>query len=369
VPQAHLSTSPPLPPLVYLHRPLSRLPFPLGEGDCVLYSRARRALWHGIRTLGLRPRDEILVPTYHCGSEIEALIEADLSLRWYEPDEHLEPIESELEILLGPSVRALLLIHYLGFPQNSERWRSWCDAHGLLLIEDAAQALLASIDGRPAGSFGDLAVFSLYKTYGVPDGGAALCRCVLEKPAAPAGLGLWLLLRRHAAWIAMRSRLAGAATASLMPHRLAGTPPYDPDASSSLGPDTAPLRSTLALLSRVCDPGAAEQRRANYRYLLEKLAPLVPPPFDRLPEGASPYMFPIKVERKDAFLHRLRSYGIQAINFWSVPHRTCPAERFPTSQERRTTTVALPVHQELTSSGLRTVADATRRSLTLTEVS
>src|SRR5262249_21946437 len=169
-----LDVWPPLSPQVYLHRPPARLPFPLAEPACRLFERARHGLWQGMRALGLGPDAEILVPAYHHGSEIEALVRAGLICRFYEGTETLEPDADELETLLDPRVRALYLIHYLGFPQDAPRWRAWCDERGLLLIEDAAQAWLASIDGRPVGSFGDLSIFCLYKTFGLPDGSALL---------------------------------------------------------------------------------------------------------------------------------------------------------------------------------------------------
>ena len=65
----------------------------------------------------------------------------------------------------------MYLIHYLGFPQDAPGWLRWCRERGLLLIEDAAQAWLASVGGRPLGSFGDMAIFSFYKAVGVPEGG------------------------------------------------------------------------------------------------------------------------------------------------------------------------------------------------------
>src|SRR5215216_1209594 len=170
-----LNAWPPLPPSVYIRRP-GRLPFPLQEQSCRLFALGRHALWHGVRALGLEPGDGILVPAYHHGSEVEALTRAGLTASFYGGSDALEPIESELDGLVEPRTRALLLIHYLGFPQDLARWRRWCDERGMFLIEDAAQAWLARDDDRPVGSVGDLAMFCLYKTYGLPDGAALVSR-------------------------------------------------------------------------------------------------------------------------------------------------------------------------------------------------
>jgi dTDP-4-amino-4,6-dideoxygalactose transaminase len=172
-----LDVWPPLPPGAYLRRRRAELPYPLEDRRCVLFARGRSGLYHGLRALGLGSGDVVLMPAYHHGSEVEAATRAGLACSFYEGDERLEPDVDELEGLLEPGVRALHITHYLGFPQDVARWRAWCDEHGLLLIEDAAQAWLArDAEGRPLGRLGDLAVFCLYKTFGVPDGAALVTR-------------------------------------------------------------------------------------------------------------------------------------------------------------------------------------------------
>ena len=168
-----------------------------------LCTRKARAL-AGCSVIGLRPGDEVLVPAYHHGSEIESLIRAGLVCRFYEATATLAPDRAELEELLSPSTRALYLIHYLGFAQDASRWRRWCDEHGLLLLEDAAQAWLATCDGKPAGSFGDLSIICLYKTFGFPDGGALVCANP-PSAVAPTNKKVSLLGLRHAAWVVGRS--------------------------------------------------------------------------------------------------------------------------------------------------------------------
>src|SRR5215210_559569 len=93
----------------------------------------------GIKALGLEPGDEILVPAYHHGSGVEALIRAGLVCRFYDAG-RFEPDANELEALLNTRIRALFRIHYLGLPQDAARWRAWCDERNLLLIEVAAPA-------------------------------------------------------------------------------------------------------------------------------------------------------------------------------------------------------------------------------------
>ncbi|MGH9197313.1 MAG: DegT/DnrJ/EryC1/StrS family aminotransferase, partial [Acidimicrobiia bacterium] len=161
---ARLGIWPSLPLDVYLRSGSDHQPFPLGRRDCRLYARARHGLWSACMAMGLQADDEVMAPAYHHGSEIEAMLKARLRIRFFDPTDTLEPDPDELDRVLRPRVRVLYLIHYLGFPQDMVRWRSWCDERGLLLFEDAAQAWLATRDGIPVGSLGDLAIYCMYKT-------------------------------------------------------------------------------------------------------------------------------------------------------------------------------------------------------------
>jgi perosamine synthetase len=343
-----LAVWPPLPPAAWFRRPRPYLPFPLAEAGCGLYSMGRHALWHGVRALGLKPGDEVLMPAYNHGSEVEALERAGLGLRFYEARDSLEPDESELEDLRGEPTRALYLIHYLGFPQDTGRWRDYCDERGLLLVEDAAQAWLAEREGRPLGSDGDLVIFCLYKTFGLPDGAALLIR-----GAAPAAdgrsLGLTRALRRNAGWLA--SRFGPLAPLG----RPIGRRPVDEREFALGDPDSSPATASALLLPRVSDPGAARRRRDNYRALHEELGELTPPPFGKLPPGASPFAFPIEVERKEETLARLAAARIRGLDLWSIPHGSIPPELQTGS--RRSRTIGLPVHQELRPSDLERIAE------------
>lgn len=351
--QPRLSVLPPLPLGVYSRRPRHR-PFPLDQPGCTMHSLGRHALWHGVKASPLSAGDEVLAPAYHHGSEIEALVRAGLQCRFYGRVESLEPDEAELEALVGPRTRALMLIHYLGFPQDVDRWRRWCDEHGLMLIEDAAQAWLASVGGRPVGSFGDISIFCLYKTFGVPDGGALLSRTDSTSAGGSSRLGLADVAGRHAAWLSSRSaRLAG-----LVPV-VRSRRPYSPSEDFALrDPARRPAKATSFLLPRVAAAEAASRRREIYDGLLSRLRELVPQPFAELPEGASPFVFPVETSGRPELLRHLASHRIEAIALWSAHHGSLPAARFAYVQSLRARLVGLPVHQELRDEDVVRMAEA-----------
>jgi dTDP-4-amino-4,6-dideoxygalactose transaminase len=308
----------------------------------------------GIRALGLKPGDEILTPAYHHGSEIEALMRAGIVCRFYDIGHRLEPNREELDALLGPRVRALHLTHFLGFPQNAARWRAWCDERDLLLIEDAAQAWLSSREGVPVGSHGDLSLFCLYKTFGLSDGAAVLCRRAPDPPRQRSPLRIDRVIRYHAIYLEQRWGWLAE-----IHRRLKGAREYDPNRDFALGdPTRAPNMGTIFLVPRVTNPQAQGVRLAHYAFLLERLGRLVPEPFAHLHEGASPYAFPIQSRCKSALLGRLYRHGIVASNFWSVPHPSLKVDKFPQAAALRESVVALPVHQEMGTEELERVVAA-----------
>lgn len=353
--RSRLGVWPPLSPSVWAARARQRaLPFPLDHADCRLFSKARHGLWAGLQALGLEHGDEVLVPAYNHGSEIEALVQAGLTCRFYAGDERLAPDEAELESLCTPKVRALYLIHYLGFPQDAFRWRRWADERELLLVEDAAQAWLATSAGAPVGSVGDLSLFCLYKTFGLSDGAAILSRVPPRLDERRAAFGAGALARRHAAWVMERSGSLAAAAARLRRER-----PYEPSLDFALGdPGTPPSGATRFLLPRIADPRAAARRRANYSALLKELREAVSAPFDVLPDGASPFAFLFESEDRDGVVRHFRDRGIGAYPFWLASHPAAPTEGFQEIALRRRRAVALPVHQELTQAAVARIVEA-----------
>lgn len=93
--------------------------------------------------------------------------------------------------------RALIVEHTFGLPADGARYRAFCDAHGLVCIEDCARALGAAHRGRLVGGDGQHAMFSLPKCAPVRAGGLALSESPLQAPPLPARLGVAGLL--HAA--------------------------------------------------------------------------------------------------------------------------------------------------------------------------
>jgi dTDP-4-amino-4,6-dideoxygalactose transaminase len=361
-----LAIWPTLPLNVYFRSASPHLPYPLGQSGCRVFSRARHAIWNACCTLGLGRHDVVLVPAYHHGCEIEALLQAGVTIRYYELTGLLEPDPISLQSILTPDVRVLYLIHYLGFPQDAVRWRKWCDERGLLLFEDAAQAFLAEIDHKPVGSFGHAGVYCLYKTYGIPDGGAVISILPPALPASGMQPGRWRVFKRHVNWVAERWAVIGSLHLVFKPFmKLLKKKNHNPHKEFELGdPSSPPSAMTMRLLSKLVDKTTAERRRENYKFLLDRLQHLVPRPFLSLPEGACPFAFPIETDDAQEVLKRLRRFGVEGLLFWRNAHPSLPAQDFPVSMALRERVFAVPVHQELTKSELQQIVDAVLKTTT-----
>jgi dTDP-4-amino-4,6-dideoxygalactose transaminase len=125
----------------------------------------------------LGPGDEVILPSFTFVSTANAFV-----LRGAVPvfvdirPDTLNLDETLVEAAITPRTRAIVAVHYAGVPAEMEPLRDIADRHGLLVIEDAAQAVLSEYRGRPAGSLGHLAAVSFHETKNViaGEGGALL---------------------------------------------------------------------------------------------------------------------------------------------------------------------------------------------------
>jgi hypothetical protein len=360
----------PLSPAAFAAPPRKDLPFPLAEPSAQVYACGRHCVWYGARALGLGEGDEVLSPAYHAGPDVEALLQLGVRVRLYGGTPELEPDPAELELLLTPATRALYLVHHLGFAADAPRWRRWCDERGLLLMEDAAQGFMSELDGRPLASFGDFGFTCAYKKLPVPNGAFALCREPLEPPTGRQPFG-WSrdwepvdqrssVAHELAAWAGQRVGMIGSLRNRLLSARRRGDPPtFDPAVHAQIiDVNERPTRLSLFLMPRVARSSVREIRRRNYSRLLDALGDYVAEPFDALTPGACPWFFPVRTPSPQEAVLNLLRFGVSTIHYWAAGHPAVEDEKFPDVAERRATTLALPVHQGLSTKHVDLIAEA-----------
>ncbi len=127
--------------------------------------------------LDIQPGDEVIMPSYTFVSTANAFV-----LRGGVPvfvdirEDTLNLDERLIEAAITPKTRAIVPVHYAGVACEMDTIMDIARRHGLRVIEDAAQGVMASYKGRALGSIGDLGAFSFHETKNVisGEGGALL---------------------------------------------------------------------------------------------------------------------------------------------------------------------------------------------------
>lgn len=151
----------------------------LGGADVVCVGDMTHALWLALRLSGVGVGDEVLTLALNCMSSNSALALAGARPVWVDVD----PVTATMYLddaakALTSRTKAVVVYHVAGYPADVFAIRAFCDAHGLIMIEDANNALGASVTGTKAGLVGDYAVLSFYPNRQINglEGGALVCR-------------------------------------------------------------------------------------------------------------------------------------------------------------------------------------------------
>jgi len=126
--------------------------------------------------IDLGPGDEVIMPSFTFVSTANAFV-----LRGARPvfvdirPDTLNIDERAVEAAITPRTKAIIVVHYAGVACEMDSLLDIAARHGLVVIEDAAHALMSRYKGRPLGGFGHLATFSFHETKNVISGeGGAL---------------------------------------------------------------------------------------------------------------------------------------------------------------------------------------------------
>ena len=143
----------------------------VGHSHGVAVSSGTAALEVAVHALGLRPGDEVVLPTFTIISCAAAVARAGARPVLVDSDPLTWNMDGEkVAMSIGPRTRALLVAHTYGLPADLDRILALAEEHGLYVIEDAAEVHGQTYRGRPCGSFGDVSVFSFYANKHVTTG-------------------------------------------------------------------------------------------------------------------------------------------------------------------------------------------------------
>ncbi|MDY0144860.1 MAG: dTDP-4-amino-4,6-dideoxygalactose transaminase [Kiritimatiellia bacterium] len=122
------------------------------------------------------PGDEVLVPSFTFVSSALAFVRQGAKIIFADSRaDHPNLDLDRVEALITPRTKVLVVVHYAGVACDMDAAMALAERHGLLVVEDAAQAIDATYRGRPLGSIGHLGCFSFHETKNIISGeGGAL---------------------------------------------------------------------------------------------------------------------------------------------------------------------------------------------------
>src|SRR5580704_9946430 len=147
-----------------------------GVAHAIGCSSGTDALWLALEGARIGRGDAVITTAFSFFATVSAILRtgAQPLLADIDPETlNLDPAAVKASLRSGPPVRAILPVHLYGQTVDWECFELLRQEHGVMLIEDAAQAFGALWDGRQAGALGDAAAFSFYPTKNLSAGGDA----------------------------------------------------------------------------------------------------------------------------------------------------------------------------------------------------
>jgi dTDP-4-amino-4,6-dideoxygalactose transaminase len=273
----------------------------VGAADAVATTNCTTALQLALHVTGVGPGDEVIVPSlsfiatanavWQCGA---TPVFADIDPRTY----NLDPEAAERAIT--PRTKAIMPVHQVGLPADMDAFLDISRRTGVAIVEDAACAIGATYRGRPIGSLGPLACFSLHPRKVITTGEGGMI--AVQDPAVARRLRM---LRQHAMDVSDLARhSADRVVVEHYPER--GWNHRMTDMQAALG---------LCQLE-VLDEILSERRRLAERYTaaLEAIptlhAPYDPPESVRTWQSYCVRVDPRSPETRDELMQRLLEAGI-----------------------------------------------------------
>ena len=310
----------------------------LGVEHVVGVANGTDALTVALRAMGVEPGDEVVMPSFTFYATAEAAVSAGAVPVFCDIDPDTFCVTREtVERAMTPRTRAIVPVHLFGNVVPADELRDL----GVPVLEDAAQAIGASVEGRRVGGLGDAATFSFFPSKNLP--------CLGDGGAISTNDG-------DLAARARRLRFHGSEDKVTF---------VDVGYNSRLDEVQA---AVLRILLPELDSWSGARRRAAAEYAEAGLGELVSLP--RPTPGADPvyHLYVARHERADELAAALGEAGIGARGYYRVPVHLQPGMArhggdsldLPGTEEAARTNLALPMGADLAHEAVQEVVDATR---------
>ncbi|WP_020579216.1 DegT/DnrJ/EryC1/StrS family aminotransferase [Actinopolymorpha alba] len=313
----------------------------VGGNICVAVNSGTSALHMGLVAAGVRPGDEVIVPsfTFAATANSVALAGATPVFADIEPDYFcLDP--AAVEAAVTPRTVGIMPVHLYGHPANQTALEEIAAKHGLAIFEDACQAHLASWQGRPVGSFGAIAAFSFYPTKNMTTGEGGMVVCADEDVARKVRL-----LRNQGMERRYENELVGFNTRMT-------------DIAAAIG---------RVQLTKV--RGWTEQRQRNAAYLDAHLSGLAGITTPKVADEATHvyHQYTLRSDDRDGLQSKLTDAGVGTGVYYPIPNHQLPSFGLdldlPETARACREAISLPVHPALTESDLEHVVAAVAKAV------
>jgi dTDP-4-amino-4,6-dideoxygalactose transaminase len=310
----------------------------LGVKHCVSCANGTDAIYIALRGLGLKPGDEVITSAHSWISTSETITQAGGRVVFCDTEEDTFTIDpAEIERKITPATVGIIPVHLYGQPTDMGRIMAIAKKHNLWVIEDCAQAHLASYKGQLVGTFGNVATFSFYPGKNLGAYGDAGCIVTNDD--------------RLANWMATFARHGGKGD-----HIMEGIN------SRMDGLQAAILSAKLPHLPAWT---AARRRVATcYNELLEDVGDVIPPTVK--PDRDHVYhLYVVRTENRDALKEHLSQAGISTVLNYPKALPFYPAyaylghgpKDFPAACFNQARILSLPIYPEMPEQAITYVAN------------
>jgi len=314
------------------------------------FAHARTAFKYGLIALGFKPGDRLLIPDYVCDALLQPVRQLALEPVYFPVNDSFEPQWEVLDsIARKTACRAIVMVHYFGQPQDVERHRAFCAAHGLFLLEDNAHGFGGEINGRLLGTLGDMGISSPRKILNAISGGILYINGEEQPPpslpSCHMGRGERLLRRGFERWPKLKVRalvLAGRLPNFSDPSAFHEPTVHDQVADAN---STRVISNSVASLSLQETARQRRERWIAWHGLAQHIG--LRPVYAGVHPGSSPWAFPAYIEsseQRDRILMRGLKKGVVFFPWPALPADILQLQGRPVKRWRGL--VCAPLHQE-----------------------
>ena len=151
----------------------------LGQKNVVTTNDMTSAIFLALKLSGVKSGDEVITTAFACMATNSPIATIGAKPIWVDLEENSAYISiKDFEAAITPNTKAAILYHLAGYPGPARQIAEICSKHGIKLIEDCDNALMAEVDDQYVGSFGDFAIYSFYpnRQINTTEGGALICK-------------------------------------------------------------------------------------------------------------------------------------------------------------------------------------------------